>query len=99
MSYIRDPIYIYWSGEGIFCYDDTESLHGYHDFIPTTEVEDADLVAYKHMIAHVVAFYKKGRVEDAVTVFLAIAEDIEWRAAGGMVKVIEDILEKEMEEK
>ena len=99
MSYIRQPIYVYWSGAGVFCYDDTETLHEEHEFFGTdTEDEkEANIIAYKHMLEHVITFYGRGRVEDAVMVLLAIVEDIEWRAAGGMKKVIEDYIEKELE--
>ena len=96
MSYIRQPIYVYLDVcGGIFCCDDTETLHGERAFFPTKDEKEANIVAYKHMIEHVAAFYQQGRVDDAVTVLLAIVEDIEWRAAGGMKKAIADILEAE----
>jgi len=82
MSYIRQPIYVYWSGAGVFCYDDSQTLHGEHEFFGTdTEDEKAaNLIAYTHMLEHVIAFNERGLTEDAVTVLLAIIEDIEWRA-------------------
>jgi hypothetical protein len=94
MSYIRTPIYVYWSGAGIFCYDDTGTLHEEHEFYPTEKGEkEANLIAYTHMLEHVIAFTERGRSDEANTVFLAIIEDIEWRADDGMKKAIEDALE------